>query len=54
MQSFKNKLYNYEAPPPEEIWQHIAEEMQDKKQLIFQLIKNLNLFFILQLPPLLW
>ncbi len=31
MPSFKNKLYNYEAPPPEEIWRHIAEELQDEK-----------------------
>ncbi len=31
MQSFKNKLYNYEAPPPEEIWQHIDEELQNEK-----------------------
>jgi hypothetical protein len=31
MQSFKNKLYNYEAPAPEEIWQHIAEEIHNEK-----------------------
>jgi hypothetical protein len=31
MQSFKNKLYNYGAPPPEEIWQHINEDLQNEK-----------------------
>ena len=31
MQNFKNKLYNYETPPPEEIWQHIKEELQNEK-----------------------
>lgn len=28
MQDFKNKLYNYEAPPPGEIWHNIAKELQ--------------------------
>ena len=31
MQDFKNKLYNYETPPPEEIWNRISEEMQSEK-----------------------
>ena len=31
MKSFKNKLYNYETPPPEEIWRHISEEIQNEK-----------------------
>lgn len=31
MQNFKNKLYNYETPPPEEIWNGIAEEIQSEK-----------------------
>lgn len=31
MQDFKNKLYNFETPPPEEIWNRIAEEMQSEK-----------------------
>jgi hypothetical protein len=31
MQSFKNKLYNYEAPPPEEIWSNISSHLQDEK-----------------------
>jgi hypothetical protein len=31
MQSFKNRLYNFEAPPPEEMWQHIAEDLQNEK-----------------------
>lgn len=28
MQDFKNKLYNYEAHPPGEIWHNIAKELQ--------------------------
>jgi len=28
MQDFKNKLYNYETPPPGEIWHNIAKELQ--------------------------
>lgn len=31
MQNFKNKLYNYETPPPVEIWKDIAEELQKEK-----------------------
>ena len=31
MQDFKNKLYQYEAPPPEEIWYHIADELTNEK-----------------------
>ncbi|MEO6894633.1 MAG: hypothetical protein ABI136_06315 [Ginsengibacter sp.] len=31
MQNFKNKLFNYEAYPPEEVWQHINEELQNEK-----------------------
>jgi len=31
MQDFKEKLYNYETPPPEEIWHHIAGEINDEK-----------------------
>jgi len=31
MQNFKNKLYNYEAPPPEEIWSNIVSELKDDK-----------------------
>ena len=29
MQNFKEKLYNYEAEPPSEIWQNIASELND-------------------------
>lgn len=31
MQNFKNKLYHYETPPPEDVWKHIAEELQHEK-----------------------
>ena len=31
MPSYKNKLFNYEATPPGEIWQNIAGEIQDEK-----------------------
>ena len=30
MQDFKNKLYNYEAEPPEEIWRKIDAELNSK------------------------
>ncbi len=31
MQNFKNKLYHYETPPPEDVWKHIAEELQHEE-----------------------
>jgi len=31
MQNFKNKLYNYETPPPDEIWNNISEGMKGEK-----------------------
>lgn len=31
MQNFKNKLYDYEATPPEGIWSKIAEQLDDEK-----------------------
>ncbi len=31
MQNFKNKLYNYETPPPEGIWSNIVKELDDEK-----------------------
>jgi hypothetical protein len=31
MQNFKNKLYHFETPPPEGIWDEIAEELQNEK-----------------------
>jgi len=31
MQNFKNKLYNYESPAPEDIWDRIAGELQNEK-----------------------
>ena len=31
MKDFINKLYNYETPPPEEIWNRVAEVMQGEK-----------------------
>ncbi|HSV11234.1 MAG TPA: hypothetical protein VLI68_10715 [Hanamia sp.] len=33
MQNFKNKVYHYETPPPEEIWDRIEEELQNQKIL---------------------
>lgn len=40
MQSFKNKLYNYEAPPPGEMWLHIAEGLQDDKVISLSVHKK--------------
>ena len=31
MQNFKNKLYNYETPPPEDIWSKITGELDGQK-----------------------
>ena len=31
MQNFKNKLYNYETPPPEGMWSKIADELDTEK-----------------------
>ena len=34
MEDFKNKLYHFEATPPEEAWNQIAEELQNKKLIM--------------------
>lgn len=31
MQNFKNKLYNYETPPPGDMWSKISGELDDQK-----------------------
>lgn len=31
MENFKNKLYNYETPPPEGVWQNIINELDHQK-----------------------
>ena len=31
MQNFKDKLYNYETPPPEDMWSKISGELDDQK-----------------------
>ena len=31
MQNFKDKLYNYETPPPGDVWSKISEELDDQK-----------------------
>jgi hypothetical protein len=31
MQNFKNKLYNYETPPPADLWTKISGELDDQK-----------------------
>ncbi len=46
MQNFKNKLYNYETPPPEEIWDHIEDELENEKILTIPgFRKNKFLFY---------
>ncbi len=37
MQNFKNRLYNYEAKPPSEIWDKIATELDDRSSKIIPL-----------------
>ncbi len=34
MQDFKNKLYNYEAKPPAEIWDNITTELDSKERKV--------------------
>ena len=31
MQNFKNKLYNYETPPPDDMWSKISGELDEQK-----------------------
>ncbi|MEO6682750.1 MAG: hypothetical protein ABIN48_07970 [Ginsengibacter sp.] len=31
MQNFKNKLYHFETPPPEDLWSKISGELDDQK-----------------------
>ena len=34
MQNFKNKLYDFEAAPPEKIWSDIRKELSDNNYLL--------------------
>lgn len=45
MQGFKNKLYQYETPPPEEIWDHIADELTNEKVITMHGHRKTNSFF---------
>lgn len=45
MENFKNKLYNYEAQPPEHLWDNIAKETQNKKVIKMPLHSRSKLFF---------
>lgn len=46
MQDFKNKLYNYQTPPPEKIWDNIIEELNNEKVIkIHGFRKNKFLFY---------
>ena len=47
MQSFKNKLYNFETPPPSQIWQHISQDLQNEKAVgIPGNIKSKNIYYL--------
>lgn len=47
MENFKNKLYNYETPPPEEIWEKIDEELQNEKVIKIQgYKKSKNIYYL--------
>jgi hypothetical protein len=35
MRNFKERLYNYEATPPPEIWDNISEELDNKSSKVF-------------------
>ncbi len=45
MQDFKDKLYNYEAPPPTEIWHQIAKEINDEKVITMHSHQKKKLLF---------
>lgn len=46
MQNFKNKLYNYETPPPEKIWDNIIEDLYDERVIkMHRYRKNKFLFY---------
>ena len=46
MQDYKNKLYNYQTPPPEGIWEIIVEELNNEKVIkIPAYRKNKFLFY---------
>jgi hypothetical protein len=46
MQDLKNKLYNYETPPPERAWQSIIEELDNEKVIkLYSRKKSRFLFY---------
>lgn len=45
MQNFKNKLYNYEAAPPEQLWDDIVEQIQNEKVIDLRLNPRPRLLF---------
>lgn len=45
MQNFKNKLYNYESPAPEDIWDRIAGELQNERVFQVPLQRKSKLLF---------
>ena len=47
MQNFKNKLYNYETPPPGEIWQQINTELQNERIVNIPRYKKSKSFYYL-------
>ncbi len=47
MQEFKNKLYNYEALPPKELWHHIDKELQNSKVIKIPAYKKSKNFYYL-------
>lgn len=45
MQNFKDKLYNYETPPPLEVWQQINDELQNSKVVKIAGYKKIKGFY---------
>ena len=45
MENFKNKLYHFEATPPQEAWDEIAEELQNKKVIHIHGKRRSNFLF---------
>ncbi|MDQ2721529.1 MAG: hypothetical protein M3Z26_17465 [Bacteroidota bacterium] len=44
MQNFKNKLYNYETPPPEELWSNIAGDLDNGKLIKLPVLRRKSRF----------
>ena len=42
MDKVKNKMYNYETPPPEGVWQAIAADLDKGEAKVIPIIRKRN------------